>query len=76
MPCGSFIKIIIHAWYNMESFLSGDSLERGFIFLICFLSYTVFSISLEVGNTANGRSALLENLYLLGLFDNLPGTDF
>lgn len=76
MPCGSFIKIIIHAQYNMESFLSGGSLERGFIFPICFLGYTVFPISLEVENTANSRTALLENLCLLGLSDNLPGTDF
>lgn len=63
-------------WYNTEHFLSGDSLGRGFIFLIFFLRYKVFPILLEVENVAQGSTALLENLHLLVLFSNIPGTDF
>lgn len=58
------------------SFLNGNSVKRGVIFLICFLRYKVIPNPLEVENTAKSCTAFLENLYLLGLFNNLPGTDF
>lgn len=61
-PCGWITKRIICIWYNKESFLCGDGLVKGLIFLICFLRYKVLLILLEIENIANSSTALLENL--------------